>query len=72
MFLSHRLGKKFAFSDAVLYVAVSQIIHETVMSIYSDKLVHAQVVIHCQYSIAKKCTLEDMLAFKARRLLMMS
>ena len=33
----------------LLYVAVSQKIHQTVMSIYSDKLAHVQVVINCQY-----------------------
>ena len=47
----------------MLYVAVSQIIHETVMSIYSGKL-HVQVVINCRYSVAKMCTREDMLALK--------
>ena len=33
------------------------------MSIYSEKLVHAQVVINCRYSVAKMCTLEDALAY---------
>ena len=32
------------------------------MSIYSDKLAHAQVVINCRYSVAQMCTCEDMLA----------
>ena len=31
-------------------------------SIYSDKLVHVQVVINCQYSVAQMCTPKDMLA----------
>ena len=46
-----------------LYVAVSQIIHETVMNIYSDKLPHVQVVINCQYFVAQLCTHKDMLAY---------
>ena len=32
---------------------------ESVMSIYSDKLAHEQVVINCQYSVAQRCTCED-------------
>ena len=32
------------------------------MSIYSDKLAHVQVVINCQYSIPQLCTREDKLA----------
>ena len=32
-------------------------------SIYSDKLVHVQVVINCQYSVAQMCTHEDALAY---------
>ena len=47
----------------MLYVAVSQIIHETVMSFYSDKLAHVQVVNNCPYSIARMCTREDTLAY---------
>ena len=47
----------------LLYIAVSQIIHETVMSIYSDKLAHVQIVINCRYSVAQLCTLEDTLAY---------
>ena len=43
----------------MLYVALSKIIHETVMSIYSDKLAHVQVLINCQYSVAQMCTDED-------------
>ena len=46
----------------VLYVAVIQIRHETVMSIYSDKLAHVQAVINCLYFIAPMCTSEDALA----------
>ena len=46
----------------MLYVAVSLIIHETVMSIYSGNLAHLQVVINCRSSIAQMCTLEDTLA----------
>ena len=46
-----------------LYVAVSQIIPETVMSMYSDKLAHVQVVINCPYSVAQMCTREDVLAY---------
>ena len=34
----------------------------SVMSIYSDKLAHVQVVINCPYSIAQICTREDTLA----------
>ena len=34
----------------------------TVMSIYSDKLAHVQVVIICPYSIAPLCTREDAVA----------
>ena len=37
-------------------------IHETVMSIYSDKLAHIQVVINSRYFIAQMCTCEDTLA----------
>ena len=33
------------------------------MSIYSDKLVHVQVVINCRYSVAQLCTHEDTLAY---------
>ena len=33
------------------------------MSIYSDKLVHVQVVINCQYSVGQMCTREDALAY---------
>ena len=32
------------------------------MSIYSDNLAHAQVVINCPYFIAQMCTCEDTLA----------
>ena len=32
------------------------------MSIYSDKLVHVQVVINCQYSVAQMCTRKNKLA----------
>ena len=32
------------------------------MSIYSDNLAHAQVIINCPYSIAQMCTREDTLA----------
>ena len=44
----------------MLYFALSQIINESVMSIYSEKLAHVQVVINCQYSVAQMCTWEDM------------
>ena len=37
----------------LLYVAVS---------FYLDKLAHVQVVINCQYSVAKMCTREDTVA----------
>ena len=33
------------------------------MSIYSDKLAHAQVIINCQNSVAQLCTREDGLAY---------
>ena len=46
----------------MLYDAVSQIIDESVMSIYSDKLARKQVVINCPYSVAQMCTCEDMLS----------
>ena len=46
----------------VLYVAVSKIIHESLMNIYSDKVAHIQVLIKCRYSVAQICTYEDMLA----------
>ena len=46
----------------LLYVAVSQIIQETVMSIYS--LAHIQVGLNCLYSVAQMCTREDTLAHK--------
>ena len=36
--------------------------HETVTSIYSDKLAHVQVVINCHHSVAQLCTREHMLA----------
>ena len=42
---------------------VSQILHETVMSIYSDKLAHVEVIINCRYSVAQWCTREDTLAY---------
>ena len=32
------------------------------MSSYADKLAHVLVVINCQYSVARMCTREDMLA----------
>ena len=32
------------------------------MSIYSDKLAHVQVVINCRYSFAQLCACEDPLA----------
>ena len=38
----------------LLYVAVGLIIHKSVMSIYSDKLAYAQVVINCLYSVAQR------------------
>ena len=37
------------------------LLHESVMSIYLDKLAHVQVVINCQYSVAQMCTREDTL-----------
>ena len=37
------------------------LLHETVMSIYSDKLAHVQALINCPYSIAQLCTHEDTL-----------
>ena len=40
----------------LLYLAVSQIIQETVMSIYWNKLANVQVVINCPYSVAPMCT----------------
>ena len=43
-------------------VCCCKLIHESVMSIHSDKLAHVQVVINCWYSIAQICTREDMLA----------
>ena len=46
----------------MLYVAVSYIRHNSVVSIYSDKLAHVQVVINCQYSVAHLCTSEAALA----------
>ena len=36
--------------------------YDTVMSIYSDKLAHIQVIINCRYSIAQMCTREVELA----------
>ena len=45
----------------MLYVAVSYIIHKSVMSIYSTELESVQVVINCQYSVAQMCTREDKL-----------
>ena len=42
---------------------MSQIIHETVTNIYSDKLAHVQVVINCLYSVVQLCTSEDTLAY---------
>ena len=45
-----------------LYVAVSKIIHKSVMSIYSDKLACIQVEINCGYSFTQVCTPEDTLA----------
>ena len=33
------------------------------MSVYSDNLAHAQVVINCPYSVAHLCTSEAMLAY---------
>ena len=47
----------------MLYVAVGQIMNETMMSIYLDKLAHVQVIIKCRYSIAKLCAREDTLAY---------
>ena len=32
---------------------------ESVMSLYSDKLAHVQVVTSCRYSVAQMCTRED-------------
>ena len=46
-----------------MYVAVSQVTQKTVISIYSDKLAHVEVVINCRYSVAQICTHEDMLAY---------
>ena len=46
-----------------LYVAVIQIIHETVTSSFSDKLSHVQVVINCRNTDAQICTCEDALAY---------
>ena len=37
-------------------------LHESVISIYSDKLAHIQVVINCGYSVAQMCTRKDTLA----------
>ena len=48
--------------EQMLYVAVNKIRHKTVMSIYSDKLAHVQVVINRPYSVAHWCTSEAMLA----------
>ena len=41
----------------VLYVAVSQIIHESVMSIYLNKLVHVQVIYSAVDILLHKCAL---------------
>ena len=46
----------------LLYVAVSKIIHVSVVSIYSDKLAHVQVVLNCRARDAPMCTSEDGLA----------
>ena len=46
----------------MLCAAVSQIKHETVMSIYLTKLAHVLVVLNCPYSDAQMCTREDTLA----------
>ena len=46
----------------LLYVAVSQIVHQSVTSIHSDKLAHAQVVINSRDSVAQMCTWEDIYA----------
>ena len=54
---------KFQYSNGLLYVDVSQIIHETVMSIFSDKLALVQFVINCLYSVAQMCIGEDTLAY---------
>ena len=35
------------------------LLHETVMSIYLNKLAHKQVVINCPYFLARMCTRED-------------
>ena len=42
------------------------------MSIYSDNLAHAQVVINCPYSVAHLCTSEAMLAYKLGALHLMT
>ena len=46
----------------LLYVALSQIVHQSVMSIHSDKLAHVQVVINSRDSVAQIYTWEDIQA----------
>ena len=47
----------------IFFTAVCcKIIHESVMSIYSDKLAHVQVIINSRYFIAQMCAHEDTLA----------
>ena len=38
---------------------LSLTVQKSVMSIYSDKLAHVQVVINCRNSIAQMCSRED-------------
>ena len=38
------------------------------MSTYSDKLTHVQVVLNCLYSVAQRCTGEDMLVHYSDKL----
>ena len=45
-------------------IVVGLIIQGSVMSIYSDKLAHIQVIINCRFSVAQMCTHEDILAHK--------
>ena len=43
----------------MLYVAVTKIIRESAISIYSEKLAHVQVLINCQFSVAQMRTWKD-------------
>ena len=55
------LGQDETKTGRKMVYAEPKTLHKSVMSVYSDKLAHEQVVIKCRYSAAQMCTREDTL-----------